>query len=69
LFIQIFLFFSFLFFLWEDLCPEGYAGLSQVWLGEYCQTLGTHLFGLLNVSQAGLELVSGGSGGPPVFSM
>jgi hypothetical protein len=30
-------------------------------------TLGTHLFGLPSVSQAGLELVSGGSGSPPVF--
>jgi hypothetical protein len=31
--------------------------------------LGAHLFGLLNVSQAGLELVSGGDGSPPVFSL
>jgi hypothetical protein len=30
--------------------------------------LGTDLFGLLNVSQAGLELVSGDFGSPPVFS-
>jgi hypothetical protein len=30
--------------------------------------LGAHLFGLLNVSQAGLELVSGG-GSSPVFSV
>jgi hypothetical protein len=30
--------------------------------------LGAYLFGLLNVSQAGLELVSGGSS-PPVFSV
>jgi hypothetical protein len=37
--------------------PGGYVGLSQGWLGEYCMMLGTHLFGLLNVSQGGLELV------------
>jgi hypothetical protein len=28
-----------------------------------------HLFGLLNISQKGLELMSGGSGSPPVFSV
>jgi hypothetical protein len=28
-----------------------------------------HLFGMPNVSQAGLELVSGGGGNPPVFSV
>jgi hypothetical protein len=37
--------------------PRGCAGLSQGWLGGYCVTLGTHLFGLLNVSLAGLEPV------------
>jgi hypothetical protein len=29
--------------------------------------LGVHLFGLLDVSQTGLEPVPGGSGKPPVF--
>jgi hypothetical protein len=37
--------------------------------GEYHEMLGTHLFGLLNVSQASLELVSGGGGSSPVFSV
>jgi hypothetical protein len=51
-------------------CSEGYAGLSQGWLGEYHMVLGAHLFSLLNVSQAVLELVSGGGGGsPPIFSV
>jgi hypothetical protein len=27
-------------------CPGGYADLSQGWLGEYCVTIGDHLFGL-----------------------
>jgi hypothetical protein len=31
--------------------------------------IGTHLFGLLNVFQAGLELVPGNGGSPPVFSV
>jgi hypothetical protein len=31
--------------------------------------LGAHLFGLLNVSQAGLLLASGGGGSLPVFSV
>jgi hypothetical protein len=53
----------------ETVCPQGYAGLSWGWLGEYCVTFGTHLFALLNVSQAGLELASGGGGSPPVFSV
>jgi hypothetical protein len=30
--------------------PGGYAGLSQGWLVEYCMAVGTHLFGLMNVS-------------------
>jgi hypothetical protein len=44
------------FFLWGVSLPRGYAGLSQGWLGEYHVMLGAHLFGLPNVSQAGLEL-------------
>jgi hypothetical protein len=52
-----------------SVCPGGYAGLSQVWLGEYHIMLGAHLFDLLNVSQAGLEPVTGGGGSPPVFSV
>jgi hypothetical protein len=39
------------------------------WLGEYHVTLGAYLFGLPNVSQAGLELVSGGGSSPPIFSV
>jgi hypothetical protein len=41
-----------------SVCPGSYAGLSQGWLGEYYVMLGAHLFGMLNVSQAGLELLS-----------
>jgi hypothetical protein len=37
--------------------------------GEYLMMLGAHLFGLPNVSQAGLELVFGSGGSPPVFSV
>jgi hypothetical protein len=55
-------------FIYLFILPGGYAGLSQGWLGEYHVMLGTHLFGLPNVSQAGLELVSAGTGSPPVFS-
>jgi hypothetical protein len=51
-----------------SVCPGGYAGLSQEWLGEYCVMLGAHVFGLPKVSQAGLEPLGGG-GSPPVFSM
>jgi hypothetical protein len=40
----------------RSVCPGGYAGLSQGCLGEYCVMLCAHLFGLPNVSQAGLEL-------------
>jgi hypothetical protein len=29
--------------MWGSFCPEGYADLSQGWLGEYRVTLGTHL--------------------------
>jgi hypothetical protein len=55
-------FFSFLIiiqgFLWGEwlVCPGGYAGLSQVWLWEYCMMLGA------DVSQADLELASAGVG-------
>jgi hypothetical protein len=38
-----------------SVCPGDCAGLSQGWLGELRMTLGTHLFGLPNVSHAGLE--------------
>jgi hypothetical protein len=38
------------------------------WLGERHMMLGAHLFGLLNVSHAGLELAVGGSS-PSVFSV
>jgi hypothetical protein len=38
-----------------SVCPGGYSGLSQGWLGEYCMMLGTHLLGMLNISQAGLK--------------
>jgi hypothetical protein len=31
--------------------------------------LGAHLFGLLNVSRAGLEPAAGGCGSSPVFSV
>jgi hypothetical protein len=61
--------FLFFFFLWGSVCAGGYAGLSQGWLGEYHVMLGAHLFGLLNISQAGLELAAGGGGSPPVLSV
>jgi hypothetical protein len=38
-------------------------------LREYQMMLGAHLFGMPNVSQAGLKLASGSSGRPPVFSV
>jgi hypothetical protein len=52
------------FFCWVggSVCPGGYVGLSQGWLGKYCMMLGAHLFGLPNVSQAGLEPASGSTG-------
>jgi hypothetical protein len=53
--------FIFQFFFFRGVICRGYAGLSQVWLGEYHMMLGTHLFGLLNVSQAGSR--GGNSGG------
>jgi hypothetical protein len=55
------------FFGGESVCPGGYAGLSQGWLGEYHMMLGTHLFGLPKVSQASLEPVYG-SGTALLFS-
>jgi hypothetical protein len=60
--------FFFFFFAWGISLPGGYAGLSQGW-GEYHVTLGAYLFGLLNVSQTGLESAAGSSGSPPVFSV
>jgi hypothetical protein len=60
---QFFVYCSVFFWGEESVCPGGYAGLSQEWLGEYCVSLDVHLFGLLDVSLlAGLELVSGGVG-------
>jgi hypothetical protein len=52
-----------------SVCPGDDTGLSQGWLGEYHVMLGAHLFGLPNVSQAGLKLASGSVGSPPVFSV
>jgi hypothetical protein len=46
------------FFLEGSSLPRGCVGLSQGWLGEFCSMGGTHLFGLSNVLQAGLELVA-----------
>jgi hypothetical protein len=40
----------------ESICPGGYAGLSQGWLGEYPIDAWCSPIGLPNVSQAGLEL-------------
>jgi hypothetical protein len=57
------------FFARGSVCQGGYADLSQGWLGEYYVTLGVHLFGLLIVSQAGLESASGMGQSPPVFSV
>jgi hypothetical protein len=60
----LFGFFVCFFFCWGgSVCPGGYAGLSQGWLGEYCVTLGVHPSGLLNVSQVGLDqgLVASGT--------
>jgi hypothetical protein len=56
------------FFLQGVSLHKGYAGLSQEWLGEYWMVLGIYLFGLLNVSQASLEPVSG-SGATLLFSL
>jgi hypothetical protein len=67
--VQLFVFLGFFGQGGESIWPEGYADWSQGWLGEYHAMLGTHLFSLLYVSQAGLELVSGSSGSPPVFSV
>jgi hypothetical protein len=57
------------FFARVSICLGGYAGLSQGWLEEYLMMLVAHLFGLLNISQVDLELVSGSSGRPPIFSV
>jgi hypothetical protein len=35
--------------------PRDCAGLSQEWLGGFHMMCGTHLFGLSNVLEAGLE--------------
>jgi hypothetical protein len=45
-----------------SVCPGGYAGLSQGWLWEYHLMLICSPVVLLDVSQAGLEPVSGGMG-------
>jgi hypothetical protein len=50
------LFLFFFFFAGWSACPVGYADLSEGWLGKYHVMFGAHLFGLLNVSWAGLEL-------------
>jgi hypothetical protein len=42
----LFSFFVFVFVFLQgrgSVCPGGYAGLSQGWLGEYCMMLGAHL--------------------------
>jgi hypothetical protein len=65
---QFIIYSVFLFFAGGSVCAGDYAGLSWRWLGEYHMMLGAHLFGMPNVSQAGLEPVSGVSGSPPVFS-
>jgi hypothetical protein len=46
----------------ESLCPGGYVGLSQKWLWEYYMMLICSPVGLPDVSQAGLEPVSGRAG-------
>jgi hypothetical protein len=67
LFIQFVLLLLLCFLGGRSVCPGSYASLSQGWLGEYCVMLDAHLFGMLNVSQAGLEQASGSGGSPPVF--
>jgi hypothetical protein len=47
------------FFSGGSVYPGGYAGLFQEWLRDYCMMLGSHLFGLLNVSKAILVPTSG----------
>jgi hypothetical protein len=66
---QLLIYCSGFFFYRRGICPGGYAGLLQQWLGENCMALGALLFGLLNVSQAGLEPVAGGDDNPPVFTV
>jgi hypothetical protein len=58
-----------LFFLWGIRLLRGLCWFTLGVAGEYCVMLGAHVFGMSNVSQAGLELASGGSGSPPVFSV
>jgi hypothetical protein len=62
---------QFCFFLFcRGIClPRGLCWFIPGWLGEYHVMLGAHLFGLPNVSQAGLEPVAGNSRSPPVFSV
>jgi hypothetical protein len=50
---------QFFFFPGASICPGGYAGLSQGWLGEYCVMLGAHLLVFLKVSKAGLDPACG----------
>jgi hypothetical protein len=47
---------------WGSDCPGVYAGLSQGWLWEYHVILICSPIGLPDVSQVGLELMSGGAG-------
>jgi hypothetical protein len=57
--------FCFVFFVGQgSVCPGGYAGLSRgrVCVWEYCMPFICSLVGLPNVSQAGLEPVSGSAG-------
>jgi hypothetical protein len=56
---QFLVYCTFFFFCMGFSTASGYASLSQGWLGEYHVILGAYLFGLLNVSQAGLEVASG----------
>jgi hypothetical protein len=58
---QFFAYYSVLGFLGGQgsVCPGGYSGLSQEWLWEYHLSLICSPVGLLDVSQAGLELASG----------
>jgi hypothetical protein len=50
-------------------CPGCYSSLSQGWLREYCVMLGVHLFGLTNIFQASLDLVSVSGASSPFFSV
>jgi hypothetical protein len=46
------------FFKGGSVCPGGCGDLYQWWQGENHVMVGTHMFGLPNVSQAGLEPAS-----------